>query len=102
VKHDVYDLVHFRKVTVTISGQAVAVRGWICGDFVAVTGGQGWGWKVHRLNPGRDGDNVSTELVRGLDRDTAIGIVHDAHKAGATRLKDLQAILRVHLGSFAL
>lgn len=100
MKHDVYD-VEFRKVRVTVAGQAVTVRGWVRGEFAAVTAGGSWGWKVHRFCEPGVGD-ASTELVRGLDRDTAIAIVHDADKAGATRLEAFQGILRVHLGSFAL
>jgi len=100
VKHDIYD-VYFRKVTVTIAGQAVAVRGWMRSDFVAVTAGEGWGWKVHRFAPIGSGV-ASHELVRGLDRDAAIAIVHDASKIAAVRQEAFQGVLRKHLGSFAL
>ena len=100
MRHDVYADVTYRKVLVTIAGQAATVRGWIAGEFVAVTAGPTWGWKVHRLTPGST--NASVELVRGLDRDAAIAIVHDAAASAYTRLEEFQAVLRTHLGGFAL
>lgn len=101
MRHDVYTEVTFRKVTVTVQGIAMQCRGWVYGDFVAVAAGPGWGWKVHRFSEA-GASNASTELVKGLDRDAAIAIVHDAAKSAYTRLKDFQKILRVHLGGFAL
>lgn len=96
--HDVYTAVRYRRVIVTICGQAHGVRGWVRGEFAAIKDGEGWGWKVHRLAA----DGTSVELVRGLDRDAAIGIANDAGNLDCTRLEAFQGVLRVHLGDFAL
>lgn len=90
-----------RHIDIDVMGTRVTVIASVIGEWAARESGPGWA--VYRMS--LDPMMPWQQIVRGLSRDVAIQICQqmaENYARGHARLEDLQAVLRMHLGSFAL